>query len=595
MSTQEGSTNFDIDPVHRYLGAKGRFQLLQMTFISLGGICAQYQLFDVIFIGQDVPFTCAAPPPNVSDTSELADVTQNSSNIRYDECSIVVTTNVSGGVREESFGCLYGIQYQWEKDASFVSDFGLVCSSYLLVSLSQTFVVLGQGIGAFVASIISDRFGRKMVLLGSQLGLLVVGVAIGASPSYPFLALFKCLIGTFQQGVVTSIATMGIELFPREQRSLCALIINLWWAVGSCSMALFAYCLRHQSWRVLQYTLSGVSLLVVVIQIFGVDESLRWLVANGKKQASLRVLNKAARANKKDLDVVLTTLRHCQLQHDQRSQQSGTGSRGRVTGIANGATALPAVSEEGVELVSCGADRTEVAKDIRLTATRKLTLVDMFRHRRLRFNALLTFGAWFTVAFVVFTLYLMSTSYAGDPYLNYFLMALMEVPPAVLLFLGVDRFGRKRTVQGFYALAGLGCIASAICKLFSGNATLATMSAVFAMLGMVGGSGAFGGLFFYTPEYFPTNLRNQALGTGSTVGRVGGMIAPFMKNLALIVVWGPGVITGSLCVLVVISIHFLPETRGKELPTAIEDIEKWYSPPSPDKANSTRKQSHNHT
>lgn len=41
--------------------------------------------------------------------------------------------------------------------------------------------------------------GRKGVLVGSQLGLLVVGVAIGASPSYPALAVFKLLVGTFQQ------------------------------------------------------------------------------------------------------------------------------------------------------------------------------------------------------------------------------------------------------------------------------------------------------------------------------------------------------------------------------------------------------------
>ena len=68
------------------------------------------------------------------------------------------------------------------------------------------------------------------------------------------------------QGVVTGIATMGIELFPREQRSLCALIINLWWAAGACGMALFAYGLRLHSWRLLQYALSAVSLLFVLLQ-----------------------------------------------------------------------------------------------------------------------------------------------------------------------------------------------------------------------------------------------------------------------------------------------------------------------------------------
>ena len=52
----------------------------------------------------------------------------------------------------------------------FVSQFGLVCDSYLLVSLSQTLVVLGQGIGAFVASVISDRsVGWSVSVLASVL------------------------------------------------------------------------------------------------------------------------------------------------------------------------------------------------------------------------------------------------------------------------------------------------------------------------------------------------------------------------------------------------------------------------------------------
>ena len=43
------------------------------------------------------------------------------------------------------------------------------------------------------------RFGRKRTLVGSQLGLLVVGVAIGVAPSYAVLAVFKFLVGGFQQ------------------------------------------------------------------------------------------------------------------------------------------------------------------------------------------------------------------------------------------------------------------------------------------------------------------------------------------------------------------------------------------------------------
>ena len=46
---------------------------------------------------------------------------------------------------------------------------------------------------------------------------------------------------------------------------------------------------------------------------------------------------------------------------------------------------------------------------------------------------------------------------------------------------------------------------------------------------------------------------------------------------ALVVVWGPGVITGSLCALVLLCLRQLPETRGKALPMEIEDIEAWYT------------------
>ena len=38
------------------------------------------------------------------------------------------------------------------------------------------------------------------------------------------------------------------------------------------------------------------------------DESLRWLVANGRKEAVVRVLERAARVNRKDLSTVLKTL-----------------------------------------------------------------------------------------------------------------------------------------------------------------------------------------------------------------------------------------------------------------------------------------------
>ena len=41
-------------------------------------------------------------------------------------------------------------------------------------------------------------------------------------------------------------------------------------------------------------------------------------------------------------------------------------------------------------------------------------------------------------------------------------------------------------------------------------------------------SAAFGIIFFYTPELFPTEVRNTVTGAASTIGRVSGMMASFV-------------------------------------------------------------------
>lgn len=46
---------------------------------------------------------------------------------------------------------------------------------------------------------VRSRFGRKKVLVASQLGLMTLGVAVGFSPSYSVLAFLKFVIGGLEQ------------------------------------------------------------------------------------------------------------------------------------------------------------------------------------------------------------------------------------------------------------------------------------------------------------------------------------------------------------------------------------------------------------
>ena len=59
-------------------------------------------------------------------------------------------------------------------------------------------------------------------------------------------------------------------------------------------------------------------------------------------------------------------------------------------------------------------------------------------------------------------------------------------------------------------------------------------SLIASLVGKCGITSAFGIIYLYTAEIFPTNVRNTVLGTCSTFARIGGMMAPFSDDLVSI-------------------------------------------------------------
>ncbi|KAJ8303935.1 LOW QUALITY PROTEIN: hypothetical protein KUTeg_017518 [Tegillarca granosa] len=63
------------------------------------------------------------------------------------------------------------------------------------------------------------------------------------------------------------------------------------------------------------------------------------------------------------------------------------------------------------------------------------------------------------------------------------------------------------------------------------NGVARTMSSVFTFIGKFGITASFSTIFLYTPELYPTNLRNSGIGIASAASRVGGMAAPYVSLL----------------------------------------------------------------
>ena len=45
------------------------------------------------------------------------------------------------------------------------------------------------------------------------------------------------------------------------------------------------------------------------------------------------------------------------------------------------------------------------------------------------------------------------------------------------------------------------------------------------------GAGAFLAVFVYTPEVYPTKIRALGLATSSSLGRIGGMVSPYIAQV----------------------------------------------------------------
>ncbi|ESO88163.1 hypothetical protein LOTGIDRAFT_165906 [Lottia gigantea] len=133
--------------------------------------------------------------------------------------------------------------------------------------------------------------------------------------------------------------------------------------------------------------------------------------------------------------------------------------------------------------------------------------------------------------------------------------------------------GRREVTMFFAFVTGIFLLISFIFLATLGGTSIGDiLSNLFSLLGKFCVSGSFMVIYIYTPEIYPTNLRNAGLGMASAISRLGGMVAPYSSLLSAVAVWGPGVVFTVCCILASILMYFLPETKGRPLPTTLQEM-----------------------
>jgi MFS transporter, putative metabolite:H+ symporter len=388
------------------------------------------------------------------------------------------------------------------------AEFALDATRVGLVA-SATFV--GMFIGAAVAGRLADRYGRRTIFTVT-LVIFSVGSALSAlAPTYETLLAARVIAGLGLGGELPVVATLVSELSPRAHRGRMIVLLESFWAYGTILAGLVAITVvANYGWR-WGFAVGAIPALYVAYLRRALPESPRFLAEKGRAP---------------EADAVV-----------RRVERAGGGAL---------LTLAPAIAPTR-------AGRTRIA--------------ELFSGRYARRTVMLWI-LWFGVVLTYYGIFLWIPSILATRGLSevrsnefFFLSTLAQVPGYFSAAWLVERLGRKPTLVAFL----LGTAGAAF---MFGNAGTGTDAFVWAALLSFFNLGAWGVVYTYTPELYPTSVRATGAGVAAAVGRIGGIIGPYLTPVLV-----PAIATNgtfglfmALLVLTAATVAVLgEETRGRSL------------------------------
>ncbi|XP_012938111.2 solute carrier family 22 member 8 [Aplysia californica] len=566
----------DVDAALEELGPLGRYTLIQYTLQSVLALCITQQMLSVMFTGQTNHFRCPITG-NISTSNSSLNSSEfiNISSLHKfgDSCVAKTSHNTSG-----SGACsALEVEYQLPKDRSFYSDFDLVCDREVLGRLSQSLLVIGNSIATFTFPYFVDHHGRKPVVLFCSVMSLLSSIGLATSVNYPMLAVFKILVGIFVQGLQASNITMNMEiLVTRHRASMFACLGSVIGSLASITLSPMAYLFRSSSWKSLELGLLAFYIPILLMPFF-LDESLRWLSANGRKAEVVKILKRASKQNGKSFERVIKAFTRGR--YENSNMHTGIEIKPIGSFIVN-----PPNDESGQSVKETGSKDTKQKSTTNVVDTEqqagteidkeeKLSFWQLFTDPMLRVHVIFAIVSWFFNSLTFFSLTLMASTLHGSLYLNFVINTLVEIPQAFFLYLFLDKLGRRLCFSLFSLLTGASLISMAMLRYLAPEQSIAIM--VLSLIGKLSVTGSYNIIYTYTPELFPTNLRNMGFGVSYLSARVGGMLSPFSEMLMKEIVYAPGVIFGVGSLLLSFSTYFLPETTQHQLPQTLAEMKRW--------------------
>lgn len=337
--------------------------------------------------------------------------------------------------------------------------------------------LIGMALGAVVSGTIADRIGRKKVFTITVLLYSIASAFCALSWNYQSLLVFRFLVGFGLGGELPVAATLVSEYAPSRVRGRFIVLLESFWGLGWIAAACIAYFfIPLYGWR-MAFLIGALPALYVCLIRMHMPESVRYLLAHGRVGEARQIV------------VSLERQLHVPV--------------------------APFVSEKETVPVVAKASFRELWKKPFMSRTIMLWLV------------------WFGINFSYYGIFMWLPSLVfqqGFTVVKTFeyvlIMTLAQLPGYYCAAWLVDKIGRKYTLSAFLLFSG-------VASYFFGHASTAATLMMWGSVMSFFNLGAWGVLYTYTPEQYPTAIRALGSGWAAGFGRFGGMAAPMMVGALL--------------------------------------------------------------
>lgn len=375
----------------------------------------------------------------------------------------------------------------------------------------------GMFVGAAVSGVVADYWGRKTVFQITLLIFSISTVLCATAWNVTSMIAFRFLVGVGLGGELPVVSSLLSEFIPRQHRGRFVVLLESFWAFGWLLAALIAFLLiPTHGWRV-AFIIGAVPAFYVWVVRRTLPESPRWLESKGRLV---------------EADAVMAQL------EEETEHRSGK---------------LSPLSASNAEPIPIAASRFTFAE----------LWTSKYRQRTIMLWIL-----WFGLVFGYYGIFVWLPTLlvkAGYSMVNSFFYVLLitvaQIPGYFSAAYLVERIGRKPVIVIYLLL-------SALTAFLFGHASSTSAILSWASLMSFFNLGAWGAVYAYTPELYPTRARATGAGAATAFGRIGGVLAPIIVGVLLPSVGRGGVLALNAVLLAVASgaVAILgTETKGQVL------------------------------